>query len=75
MCIFALIQYYYCSTNMDNMQYNNNDNKEKAEVSDDDDIESKLIRQTNEEEKARKRTRGPYESHPDLLLVHMIKAK
>ena len=46
------------------MQYNNNDNKEKIELSDKDDddntVESKLIRQTNEEEKSRKRTRGPY---------------
>jgi hypothetical protein len=45
------------------MQYNNNDNKEKTELSDKDDdntIESKSLRQTNEEEKARKRTRGPY---------------
>jgi hypothetical protein len=45
------------------MQYNNNDNKEKTKLSDKDDdntIEYKLLRQTNEEEKARKRTRGPY---------------
>lgn len=47
------------------------DNKEKNEVLDkdnDNDIESKLLRQTNEEEKARKRTR-PYRklSRSDLV--------
>jgi hypothetical protein len=57
------------------MQYNNNDNKEKTELSDKDDdnktIESKLLRQTNEEEKARKRTRGPYrKSSRSLVTAH-----
>jgi hypothetical protein len=63
--------------NIDNIQYNNNDDKEKTKVSDTDDgnntIESKLIRQTNEEEKARKRTRGHIGSHLDLVFLHMIK--
>jgi hypothetical protein len=57
------------------MQYNNNDNKEKTELSDKDDdnktIESKLLRQTNEEEKARKRTRGPYrKSSRSIVTAH-----
>jgi hypothetical protein len=43
---------------------NDDDNKEKVELShkddDSDNIESKLLRQTSEEKKARKRTRGPY---------------
>jgi hypothetical protein len=61
------------------MQYNNNDNKEKTELSDKDDdntVESKLIRQTNEEEKSRKRTRGPYrKSSRSIIRAHMIKVK
>jgi hypothetical protein len=57
------------------MQYNNNDNKEKIELSDKDDddntVESKLIRQTNEEEKSRKRTRGPYrKSSRSIIRAH-----
>jgi hypothetical protein len=48
--------------NIDKIQYNNNHNREKIKVSgkDDDNTESKLLRQTNEQEKARKRTHGLY---------------
>ena len=35
-------------------------NEEKTNDDDSNDIESKLLIQTDEEEKARKRTRGPY---------------
>ncbi|MFL6356299.1 MAG: hypothetical protein ACJ71C_07060 [Nitrososphaeraceae archaeon] len=48
-------------------------NKEKTEVSDKDkdDIESKLLRQTKEEEKARRRTRGPYrKSSRSIVTTH-----
>lgn len=36
------------------------DNEEKTNDDNSNDIESKLLRQTNKEEKAHKRTRGPY---------------
>jgi hypothetical protein len=43
--------------NIHKIQYNNNHDREDK---DNDNTESRLLRQTNEEEKARKRTRGPY---------------
>jgi hypothetical protein len=55
------------------------DNKEKNEVlskDNDNDIESKLLRQTNEEEKARKRTMDRIQSRLDLILLpDVIKLK
>jgi hypothetical protein len=44
----------------DNTQYNKDNNKDKTKDDVYNNTESKLLRQTNEEEKARKRTRGPY---------------
>jgi hypothetical protein len=43
--------------NIDKTQYNN---KHNGEDKDDDNVEFKLLRQTNDDQKARKRTRGPY---------------
>ncbi|MFL6384342.1 MAG: hypothetical protein ACJ712_05125 [Nitrososphaeraceae archaeon] len=55
------------------MMKSSDNNKEKTEVSDKDkdDIESKLLRQTKEEEKARRRTRGPYrKSSRSIVTTH-----
>jgi hypothetical protein len=55
---------------MGNIQYNN-DNKKEVVVADNDSIESKLLRQTNGEEKARKRSRGPYrKSSKHFVIMH-----
>jgi uncharacterized C2H2 Zn-finger protein len=55
---------------MGNIQYNN-DNKKEVVVADNDSIESKLLRQTNGEEKARKRNRGPYrKSSKHFVIMH-----
>jgi hypothetical protein len=50
----------------------NDDSKEKIDVSDhSNDVESKLLRQTNEDEKARRRTRGPYrKSSRSIITAH-----
>ncbi|MFL6377738.1 MAG: hypothetical protein ACJ72R_09785 [Nitrososphaeraceae archaeon] len=54
----------------------NDDNKEKIDVSDDsNDVESKLLRQTNEDERLVKESVDHIESHLDLLLVRTIKVK
>ena len=45
------------SDNIHKVQHNNKHNRKDK---DNDNTESKLLRQTNEEENARKRTRGPY---------------
>ncbi|MFL6347574.1 MAG: hypothetical protein ACJ72X_04695 [Nitrososphaeraceae archaeon] len=59
------------------MKLSNSDDdngKEKTYVSyenDDNDVESKLLKQTNEEEKARRRTRGPYrKSSRSIVSAH-----
>jgi hypothetical protein len=59
------------------MKLSNSDDdngKEKTYVSyenDDNDVESKLLKQTNEEEKARRRTRGPYrKSSRSIITAH-----
>lgn len=46
-------------------------NEEKTNDDDSNDIESKLLIQTDEEEKARKRTRGPYrKSSKHFVIMH-----
>ena len=54
----------------------NDDNKEEIDVSDDsNDVESKLLRQTNEHERLVKESVDHIESHLHLLLVRTIKVK
>jgi hypothetical protein len=45
-------------------------NEEKTNDGDSNDIESKLLIQTDEEEKARKRTRGPYRKSSGSIRSH-----
>ena len=63
---------HYSSKSNENIE-NIEDKNKGVVVSDNDDTEeSKLLRQTNEEEKTRKRTRGPYRKssrHLDILLL------
>jgi uncharacterized C2H2 Zn-finger protein len=56
---------------IDNIQVNNNKKEEEVVAPDNDSIESKLLRQTTEEENARKRTRGPYrKSSKHFVIMH-----
>ena len=56
--------------------WSNNNSKEVTVLSDDNDhnnIESKFLKQANKEEKARKRTRGPYRKSSRSLLLDIAK--